>query len=317
MTAIRKSIRKLCLAFIGLAVTCSGPALAGGKPDKVSFYFAAHEDDWQLFMNPSAFQDVLDGASKTVFVHVTAGDAGLGTGQGNRKRPYYLARENGAQEAVRFMADTDHEPSVRNESSAMVNAHRIFRIAYRNTVSYFLRVPDGNIKGEGFAETGFQSLLRLHKGAIAKMTAVDGSTEYRGWDDLVRTVRAIVDAERGRASLVQINVAETDQAINPDDHADHLMTAQAALDAVKDMACVRRVSYVDYASAKLPENLNAQQRDMESSVFAVTLAGVQAFDHSTSWRHYDGSYVGRNYFRVKDAEGSCAPAAAQVATAHH
>ena len=317
MTAIRKSIRKLCLAFIGLAVTCSWPALAGGKPDKVSFYFAAHEDDWQLFMNPSAFQDVLDGASKTVFVHVTAGDAGLGTGQGNRKRPYYLARENGAQEAVRFMADTDHEPSVRNESSAMVNAHRIFRIAYRNTVSYFLRVPDGNIKGEGFADTGFQSLLRLHTGAIAKMTAVDGSTEYRGWGDLVRTVRAIVDAERGRASLVQINVAETDQAINPDDHADHLMTAQAALDAVKDMACVRRVSYVDYASAKLPENLNAQQRDMESSVFAVTLAGVQAFDHSTSWRHYDGSYVGRNYFRVKDAEGSCAPAAAQVATAHH
>ena len=317
MTAIRKSIRKLCLAFIGLAVTCSWPALAGGKPDKVSFYFAAHEDDWQLFMNPSAFQDVLDGASKTVFVHVTAGDAGLGTGQGNRKRPYYLARENGAQEAVRFMADTDHEPSVRNESSAMVNAHRIFRIAYRNTVSYFLRVPDGNIKGEGFADTGFQSLLRLHKGAIAKMTAVDGSTEYRGWGDLVRTVRAIVDAERGRASLVQINVAETDQAINPDDHADHLRTAQAALDAVKDMACVRRVSYVDYASAKLPENLNAQQRDMESSVFAVTLAGVQAFDHSTSWRHYDGSYVGRNYFRVKDAEGSCAPAAAQVATAHH
>lgn len=299
-----------------MAAVC-GPALAAGKPDKVSFYFAAHEDDWQLFMNPSAFQDVLDGASKTVFVHVTAGDAGLGTGQGNRKRPYYLARENGAQEAVRFMADTDHEPSVRNESSAMVNAHRIFRIAYRNTVSYFLRVPDGNIKGEGFAETGFQSLLRLHKGAIAKMTAVDGSTEYRGWDDLVRTVRAIVDAERGRASLVQINVAETDQAINPDDHADHLMTAQAALDAVKDMACVRRVSYVDYASAKLPENLNAQQRDMESSVFAVTLAGVQAFDHSTSWRHYDGSYVGRNYFRVKDAEGSCAPAAAQVATAHH
>ena len=276
------AIRILCLAFIGLAVACGGPSLAAGKPDKVSFYFAAHEDDWQLFMNPSAFQDVLDGASKTVFVHVTAGDAGLGTGQGNRKQPYYLARENGAREAIRFMADTDHEPSVRSESRVTLNTHRVFRIAYRNTVSYFLRVPDGNIKGEGFEDTGFQSLLRLHKGAMTTMTAVDGSTVYRGWDDLVRTVRAIVDAERGSASLVQINVAETDQSINPDDHADHLMTAQAALDAVKDMSCVRRVSYVDYASAKLPENLTSQQRDMESSVFAVTLAGVQAFDHSTS-----------------------------------
>jgi hypothetical protein len=185
---------------------------------------------------------------------------------------------------------------------------------YRNTVSYFLRVPDGNLKGEGFADTGFQSLLRLRKGAIATMTAVDGSTVYRSWDDLVRTVRAIVDAERGYAPLVQINIAETDQTINPDDHADHLMTAQAALDAVKDMDCVRRVSYVDYHSAKLPENLNAQQRDMESSVFAVTLAGVQALDHGTSWRHYDGSYVGRNYFRVQEASGSCMLPASRLAS---
>ena len=33
---------------------------------------------------------------------------------------------------------------------------------------------------------------------------------------------------------------------------------------------------------RLPQNLDAQQRDMESSVFAVTLAGVQALDHGTS-----------------------------------
>jgi hypothetical protein len=191
---------------------------------------------------------------------------------------------------------------------------------YRNTVSYFLRLPDGNIEGEGFPDTGFQSLLRLHDGAIKTMTAVDGSTVYRGWDDLVRTVRAIVDAERDRTPLVQINIAETDPAINPGDHVDHLMTAHAALDAVKDLSCVRRVSYVDYASAKLPENLNTQQRDMESSVFAVTLAGVQAFDHGTAWRHYDGSYVGRNYFRVQEAAGACAAPSApapQIAAAHH
>ena len=62
------------------------------------------EDDWQLFMNPSAFEDVTGGAAKTVFVHVTAGDDGLGVGSGGRKRPYYLARENGALDAIRFMA---------------------------------------------------------------------------------------------------------------------------------------------------------------------------------------------------------------------
>jgi hypothetical protein len=308
------AIRIFCGAFLALTAACGGPALAAGKSDKVSFYFAAHEDDWQLFMNPSAFQDVLDGAAKTVFVYVTAGDAGLGTGRGGRRWPYYRARENGAQDAVRFMADTDHEPARRVESRIALNRHNIFRMEYRNTVSYFLRVPDGNIKGEGFEDTGFQSLLRLRKGAIQTMTAVDGSTAYRGWDDLVQTVRAIVDAERGYAPLVQINIAETDQTINPDDHADHQMTAQAALDAVTDLPCVRRVSYVNYHSSKLPENLTAQQRDMESSVFAVTLAGVQAFDHSTSWRHYDGSYVGRNYFRVQEAAGSCMLPSSRVAT---
>lgn len=308
--------RRYLLAFLVLAAFAGGQAAAAEKADKVSFYFAAHEDDWQLFMNPSAFQDVLEGAAKTVFVHVTAGDAGLGTGDGGRKRPYYLARENGAEDAIRFMADTDHEPAKPVVSHVVLNNHRIFRIAYRNTVSYFLRVPDGNIKGEGFADTGFQSLKRLHDGAVRTMVAVDGTAVYRGWDDLVRTVRAIVDAERGRAPLVQVNIAETDAAINPDDHADHLMVARAALGAVNDLSCVRRVSYVDYASARLPENLNAQQRDMESSVFAVTLAGVQAFDHGTSWRHYDGAYVGRNYFRVQEAGGNCAPPLSQVAAAH-
>jgi len=61
-------------------------------PAKVSFYFVAHEDDWQLFMNPSAFEDVANAKVRTVFIHTTAGDAGLGTGTRGRKHPYFRAR---------------------------------------------------------------------------------------------------------------------------------------------------------------------------------------------------------------------------------
>jgi hypothetical protein len=310
MTAFRGLLQGLLV----LSLLAGGAPRAAAEPDKVSFYFAAHEDDWQLFMNPSAFQDVTGAAARTVFVHLTAGDAGLGTGSGGGALPYYLARENGAEDAVRFMADADHVPASRIETHVMRNGHRLRRVEYRNTVSYFLRLPDGNIKGEGFARTGFQSLLRLAHGDIATTTAVDASSVYHGWEDLVRTLRAVIDAERGGAALVQINVPETDPVINPGDHADHLMTARAALDAVKDLSCVRHVSYVDYASARLPENLNAQQRDMESSVFAVTLAGVQALGHGTAWRHYDRAYVGRNYFRVREGTGACAAQAPRVTT---
>ncbi|HEU5430994.1 MAG TPA: hypothetical protein VFU81_04990, partial [Thermomicrobiales bacterium] len=123
MTAFRRCLQ----AFLVVTACAGGQAVAADKPDKVSFYFAAHEDDWQLFMNPSAFQDVTEAAAKTVFVHVTAGDAGLGTGDGGRKRPYYLARENGAEDAIRFMADTDHEPAKPVVSHVVLNNHRIFR----------------------------------------------------------------------------------------------------------------------------------------------------------------------------------------------
>ena len=221
----------------------SAPALAddGKRSDKVSFYFAAHEDDWQLFMNPSAFQDVIGGAAKTVFVHLTAGDAGLGTGLGGRKHPFYLARENGAEAAIRFMADADGTPGERIAAPMMFNGHAVYRVSYRNTVGYFLRVPDGNASGAGYSATGFQSLKRLAGGENDTLRAVDGSTTYYGWNDLVATLRAIIFYERGRAPLVQVNVAETDTRINPNDHADHLMTAKVALDAVTNFSCVRRV----------------------------------------------------------------------------
>jgi hypothetical protein len=148
------------------------------------------------------------------------------------------------------------------------------------------------------------------------LRAVDGSAAYEGWEDLVATLRAIIAYERGGARLIQVNVAETDKRINPQDHTDHLMTAKAALDAVKETSCVRKVYYVDYASSRLPQNLDAQQRDMESSVFAVTLAGIQAMDHSTSWHHYDHSFVGRNYFRVQEPGGHCEAAVTAMATRH-
>lgn len=311
-----RSIMQACLVLAMLPVPWARSD-DRPPPDKVSFYFAAHEDDWQLFMNPSAFQDVINGAAKTVFVHMTAGDAGLGIGRGGRKHPFYLARENGAETAIRFMADADGIPAERIAGHRSFNGHSIYRVSYRNTVSYFLRVPDGSPQGTGYEHTGFQSLKRLADGANDTLAAIDGSTVYHGWTDLVSTVRKIVDFERGRAGAVQLNVAELDARINPYDHSDHLMTAKAALDAVQGLACVRRVSYVDYASSQLPENLDAEQRDMESSVYAVTLAGVLAFDHRTSWHHYDESFVGRNYFRVQEGAGSCDAGKTEVAAARH
>jgi hypothetical protein len=293
-------------AVLGAAsVLPKGTRAADSSRDKVSFYFAAHEDDWQLFMNPSAFVDVADPKAKTVFVHTTAGDAGLGIGMGGRKHPYYLARENGAETAIRFMADSGEQPANTVESRPSFNGHHIYRLGYRNTAAYFLRLPDGHPSGSGFPGTGHQSLERLAKGEISALSAIDGSAIYRGWNDLVTTIRAILDYDRGEAASVNLNVAERLANVNPEDHSDHQMTAKAAIEAAGDLACARRSYYVDYASAKLPENLDPQERDMESSVLAVTAAGILALDHTSIWARYYRSYLGRNYFRVENGTGQC------------
>lgn len=315
MSLLRSLVNACALLFLLSPAT----AIAGGAggSDKVSFYFAAHEDDWQLFMNPTAFEDVIGRASKTIFVHLTAGDDGLGVSSGGRKHPYYLARENGALEAIRFMADADKTPINDTDGPVIFNGHKVFRVSYPNATGYFLRLPDGDASGAGFPGTGFQSLKRLADGDIGTLSAIDGSTSYHGWIDLVATLREIITYERGQTPLIQINVADLDANINPADHSDHLMTAKAALDAARNMDCVRRVYYVDYATFKMPENLDAQERDMQSAVFAVTLEGIIALDHATSWHRYDQSFIGRNYFRVQEPGGHCVAPADVMATVKH
>lgn len=266
---------------------------------RVAFYFAAHEDDWQLFMNPAAFYDVLDANTKTVFIHMTAGDAGLGTNTGGRKQPYYAARENGAENAIRFMADADNRaPGETGVSTPAFNGRQIRRLSYRNTVAYFLRLPDGGTEGKGYAGTGHQSLQRLAQGQIVALTAVDGSASYATWSDLVATLRAIVDSECKQAPAIHLRVPETDSKLNPGDHPDHYMTGQAALAATEGLSA-RRMHYLGYSSAKSPENLSVKDRDMKCAVYAVTVAGVLALDHPMAWQHYDETFVGRCYVRCE------------------
>ena len=155
------------------------------------------------------------------------------------------------------MADADDVPAERR--AAPHDIQRTFDLPHQLSPHRELfpaRAGRQSVAARAIKSTGFQSLKRLADGENDTLAAIDGSTVYRGWGDLVATLRKIMDFERGNAGTVQLNVAETDARINPGDHSDHLMTAKAALDAVKDLACVRRVYYVDYASSRLPENLD-------------------------------------------------------------
>src|SRR5690606_36072551 len=96
---------RLAAAYGLLSAACESTSAVAppASPPMVSVFTVAHQDDWQLFMNPAAYRAMDEAHEKAVFIHVTAGDAGRGVS--GDPVPYYLAREEGALRAVRFMAN--------------------------------------------------------------------------------------------------------------------------------------------------------------------------------------------------------------------
>src|SRR5688572_21358917 len=289
-------MRNLLLLFV---LCLLGAAASAENTNRVAFYFGAHPDDWQLFMNPNAYYDVQKPSNKVVFVYVTAGDAGLGLGNGGRSQPYYLARENGAKLSVRFLADATKAPGIPMDSVASISGHRIKRWLYRNTVSYFLRLPDGSPQGTGYVSTAEQSLKRLHEGAIRTITSIDNSTTYQGWLDLRTSLRKLIDQERGMATNLWVNIPDTNIVKNVGDHADHQQMAQAVLEAIADLPWINKALYLDYVTAEMAENMSSVEREIEAGTFAALSTGLTALDHPSPWDRLHRSWLNRHYFRIE------------------
>ena len=262
--------RLIVQACLGLATLPATWALAADKPppDKVAFYFAAHEDDWQLFMNPSAFEDVIKGAAKTVFVHVTAGDAGLRHGHARPQASVSISRAKTAPRArsASWPMPTTF-PAVATRAHMAFNGHPIYRVAYRNTVSYFLRVPDGNPEGTGYERHRLP--VAQAAGRAATTTCWRRSTARpsiaAGAISSPRCARSSITSAATRRALMQINVAELDrphQSARPcrssDDGAGRVRGGRGH--GLRAAGLLRRLCQ----SVNLPPNLNAQQRDWKA-----------------------------------------------------
>lgn len=302
-----ESLRSSTSAALGAIFAIIASSVFGAT--STNFYVVAHEDDWQLFMGINAALDVPGADSKTVFVHTTAGDAGLGTGTGGTPVPYYLARENEAFSAIRFLANlgvVGAGPSGA-ASTITINGKNLHRVAYKNTVAYFLRLPDGNVNGGmGYPSTGNQSLLLLDLGSIPQISAIDGSAVYFGWADLVATLRGIIFYEAQGSPDVWVNIPETNLLINPNDHPDHIYTGIAMQDAIAPLPCVNAALFTGYVSATMPIDLTASDMMLQTGLWAVTTAALTDSYQLSTWDAGHDSFLGREYFRVLGGVGPCA-----------
>ncbi|MEZ6030469.1 MAG: hypothetical protein R3C46_12040 [Hyphomonadaceae bacterium] len=260
-------------------------------------------------MNPEAYHAMDEPQEKAVFIHVTAGDAGAGVG--GEPVPYYLAREEGALRAVRFMANAAGPTA--GKGVAMAGAvveyagHKVQRYAYANAVVYFLRIPDGNIVNGTVYTPHPQSLTRLRAGETEATETIDGAARYQSWAELVATLNAIVKAEQVAGSGLTFHIAELDEALNPGDHPDHRAVAFAMEDVAQNHPCAPLYRHIEYFTRTKPMNLAGEDYMIDVGAWAATASGLSDNYAKATWEGDHNAWVGRSYSRVQPPAASCSP----------
>jgi hypothetical protein len=300
-------MRYVAVAVLLFISGCATPPRDTPPTPSLSVFVVAHPDDWQLFMNPAAFHAMDEQHEKAVFVHVTAGDAGKGLG--GEPTPYYLAREEGALRAIRFMANAAHATAALGADTrpeAVDRAgHRVIRHTYANSVAYFLRLHDGLIvKGEEFIEHPL-ALQRLRTGAAAEAKAIDDSARYTGWSDVVATLEAVIASELAPGTSLDLHIAELDEKRNPGDHNDHRAVALAMEEISARLPCARVTRHQEYATRDRKPNVKGVDYLIDAGTWAATTSGLSDLHAGSTWESGHNAWLGRDYHRTQAPRGPC------------
>ena len=297
------------LAALLLISGCAGTPreTAPAPTPTLSVFVVAHPDDWQLFMNPDAFHAMNQPHEKAVFVHVSAGDAGKGTG--GEPTPYYLAREEGAMRAIRFLANAVDATAALGADSKPVAVdragHKVARHTYANAVAYFLRIHDGKIVNGNDAVEHPLALDRLRTGASTETRAIDGSARYAGWSDFVATLQAIVTSELAPGTALNLHIAELDEKRNPGDHPDHRAVAFAMEEVAARLPCARVSRHQEYATRDRKVNVTGVDYLVDAGTWAATASGLSDNHAGSTWEPGHNAWVGRDYHRTQMPRGQC------------
>lgn len=165
----------------------------------------------------------------------------------------------------------------------------------------FLRLPDGNLDGKGFAATGYESITKLHLGVISDMTSIDGQAKYTS-SQLTATLEALMKLY----TPTRIYTQADDIGLPVADHSDHITAGQYTTAAAFLYAAYQRIDianlvqyFMGYPIRSLSSNLsppNVVQKSAAFFAYAVHDPGVctsiqECLDTGSSY----GLYLSREY----------------------
>ncbi|WP_118972234.1 T9SS type A sorting domain-containing protein [Taibaiella koreensis] len=260
--------------------------------NKAAIYVVAHPDDWQLFMGNDAYSDIQDTSNRVIFILTTSGDATANRPKANLRLA--RSRERGVLNSVRFSADMKTVvDSACQTRHVTINGHDMLCYPYKHVRTYFLRLPDGCFSS-GYMG---QSLEYLHDGRIDRITALDSSTTYEGWHDLVHTIRAIMEKETAGYSNITLSYQDHDKTINLRDHPDHTFSGLAAAQAGATLPLLQHTGYLDYCIVDKPANIGAEDIAVKAAVFALADFGITEQGDGSSFNRAHLAFLTRTYSR--------------------
>lgn len=258
--------------------------LGGGTPARTSVityqsnspdvYIMAHQDDWQLFMG-DVVAARLEANRTATFIYLTAGDDG-------RDSLYWRTRELAALQSTQIAGGIPATDTETGCALRTVRSHTMRECVVGNSLSVFMRLPDGNRDGRGFARYGNQSLRKLRRKSIRSITAVDGSASYAGWSDVLSTITALIDS-RANDGTTTIHTSDPSVSINPHDHFDHRMAGLLVADAGLSATHPTRY-YVGYALGTRAANRSAREILEKTAIFRAYDAAMTRVN--SEWSAY-------------------------------
>lgn len=251
----------------------------------------AHEDDDLLFINPDTQTSIRAGNCVRT-IYVTAGDSGS-------NKFYWLDREQGSEAAYSSMIGTD---SIWIQRVIKLDNKRYISIASPRgnpKISLvFIRLPDGNLFGDGFKASSYNSLEKLYANQIPSIETVYGQSSFTT-ESLIDTLVKLLDVYK--PTEIRTQSAYTNE--HSQDHSDHKTVshfADLAYERYKTTAVgdTTLKHYRGYTVHNEPENVEGDALAAKTAAFFAYAAhdsGVckttQQCDHNAVY----GNYLRRQY----------------------
>lgn len=257
---------------------------SGACAEGTTLQVVAHQDDDLLFMTPDLMNIHARGRCLRT-VYLTAGDAG-------EQVAYWGSREKGAKAAY---ASLYKSPNAWNDETQMVAGKpvTVSTLAGSPGVSLvFLRLPDGNLHGEGFPGHKYGSMSRLISDVSTTIQSVDQINYSK--QDLNSVLLSIMNTD-ATDEIRTLGSDDWTDGDHPDHHAAGKLVEEVGAQYDRPHSITH---YLGYPDKVLPVNLSEDDMTAKQSIFLA----YAKFDGAVCQTAYEclntftyGHYLQRQY----------------------